>query len=114
MAITKISGVPWANLAKVSGIAKASISNIGGATSPPSVNCIPFPLGYSDGRNQPPEDACTARPRFYEFDDVNELLYESGGCGVTFAVAGYYSDGAIIYFWGAFAGSWVVVQPCGR
>jgi hypothetical protein len=41
MAITKISGVLWANLAKVGGIAKASITDIGGASagSPPGPSC---------------------------------------------------------------------------
>ena len=37
MAITKISGVLWANLAKVGGIAKASITNIGGASAGPPI-----------------------------------------------------------------------------
>ena len=33
MAITKISGVPWANLTKVSGIAKASIAKVAGEST---------------------------------------------------------------------------------
>ena len=114
MAITKISGVLWANLAKVGGIAKASITDIGGvsAGSPPVPTCGTLSLGYSDARRDPPSFACSATPQIYDFDETNGLLYVSGGCGVTFAVAGYYSDGREIFFWDG-ASSFTPFRPCG-
>jgi hypothetical protein len=109
-----INGVNFDNIVSLSGVPKSSIVNISGVPISQAPSCTPFRLGYADGRRNPLTDSCTATPQFYDWDATNELLYVSGGCGVTFAVAGYYSDGITIYFWGAFAGSWVVVQPCGR
>jgi hypothetical protein len=116
-----VSGVPVQNITGISGVDATSITAISGvltSTIPgwPSSGptCTPFSLGFSDGRRNPLTDACTAIPRFYDWDATNELLYDSGGCGVTFARIGYYSDGATIYFWGGSAGSWVEVQPCPR
>jgi hypothetical protein len=99
MAITKISGVPWANLAKVGGIAKASITNIGGAsTPPPPPSCTTVYYGYSDGRRSPITDACTNLPQPYDYDSTTGVLYLAGQCGVTYANGGYYSSGGAIYF----------------
>jgi hypothetical protein len=109
-----INGIDFADISSVSGASKASITSISGVEISQAPSCTPFRLGYSDGRRNPPEQSCLATPQDYDFDALNQLLYVSGECGTTFAIAGYYSDGAIIYFWGAFAGSWVVVQPCGR
>lgn len=36
MAIGKVSGVAWANIAKFGGVSKASIANLGGGATPPS------------------------------------------------------------------------------
>jgi hypothetical protein len=54
-----------------------------------------------------------ATPTFYDFDATNNLLYVSGGCGNTFAIAGYYSDGVNIFFWDG-TQSWSYFGACGR
>ena len=101
MAITSISGVSWANLAKVSGIAKASISSIGGAPAgpPPGPTCTTIYLGYADGRRQSPNDACSPPFAPYDYDSASGVIYTAGGCGNPsfIPVAGYYSDGGTIY-----------------
>jgi len=109
-----INGVDFNDINAINGVSWNSVADISGVEVTHGATCTSFRLGYSDGRRNPPEQSCLATPQDYDWDATNELLYDFGGCGVTFAVAGYYSDGAIIYFWGAFAGSWVVVQPCGR
>ena len=114
MAITKISGVLWANLAKVGGIAKASITNIGGAsTPPPPPSCVTLSLGYSDARRNPPTFACSAPPQIYDYDDINELLYVSGGCGTSFAPQGFYSDGVKLWNWNG-SSNFILVGSCPR
>ena len=115
MAITKISGVLWANLAKVGGIAKASITDIGGvsAGSPPVPTCGTLSLGYSDARRDPPSFACSATPQIYDFDETNELLYISGGCGTSFAPQGFYSNGVKLWNWDG-SSSFILVGGCGR
>ena len=109
-----INGTDFNNISSLNGVSWNSVTNIGGVSVSHGVTCTPFILGFSDGRRTPLTDACTAIPRFYDWDATNELLYDSNGCGVTFARIGYYSDGATIYFWGGSAGSWVEVQPCRR
>ena len=115
MAITNINGVPWANLAKVGGIAKASITSIGGASAgpPPGPTCVTLSLGYSDARRNPPSYACVATPQNYDFDDINELLYVSGGCGTSFAPPGFYSDGVELWNWDGDS-NFILVGPCPR
>ena len=99
MAITNINGVPWANLAKVGGIAKASITSIGGAsTPPPPPSCTTVYYGYSDGRRSPITNACTNPPQPYDYNSTTGELYLAGQCGVTYANGGYYSSGGAIYF----------------
>lgn len=99
MAITSINGVPWANVVSLGGISKSSITNIGGVvTPPPGPTCTTEYYGYSDGRRNPPSDACTSPPQPYELDGSTGALYVSGGCGVTYANGGYYSDGRTISF----------------
>lgn len=105
--MAKISGVPVENISGIYSIPVSTIQSIGGIATADipgwpgggGPSCTIFTLGYSDGRRQPPSDACIRGPQNYDFDSVNGLLYTSGGCGTTFAVAGYYSDGREIYFW---------------
>jgi hypothetical protein len=108
-----INGVDFNNISSINGAAWNTISSIGGVTVTHGPTCTPFRLGYSDGRRNPPSDACLATPQFYDLDEVNELLYVSGGCGTTFAIAGYYSDGNKIWFWDG-AQSFTLFSLCGR
>jgi hypothetical protein len=109
-----INGVDFNDISSINGADWTSVTDISGVSVSHGATCTPLRLGYADGRINPLTDSCTARPRFYDWDATNELLFVSGGCGTTFAIAGYYSDGITIYFWGASEGSWVEVQPCGR
>jgi hypothetical protein len=114
MAITKISGVLWANLAKVGGIAKASITDIGGAsagsTPGPSCTTIAFLPGFT------PTEACSGR-RFinYEVGD-NGFIYEEGRCGIELAnFPFYYSDGnGTVYEWDGVTSIYDNARPCPR
>lgn len=108
-----INGVDFNSIGSISGVSWNSVANIGGVTITHGASCTPTAFGYSDGRSNPPSDACLARFENYDFDNVNALLYTSGGCGTTFAIAGYYSDGVLIYFWDG-ASSWTIFSPCGR
>lgn len=108
-----INGVDFNNISSINGVSWNSVTNIGGVSVSHGASCTPTRYGYSDGRGNPPSDACTAIPLFYDLDETNGLLYVSGGCGVTFAVAGYYSDGSLIYFWNG-ASSFTPYSPCGR
>ena len=108
-----INGIDFNNISLLNGVSWNSISNIGGVPISHGVSCTPFRLGYSDGRRNPPSDACSVPPQFYDFDATNRLLYVSGGCGTTFAIAGYYSDGTNIFFWDG-AQSWGYFGACGK
>jgi len=108
--ITSISSVDATSIQYIAGVATANIPGWPGA----GPSCTTRFFGYSDGRRQPPSDACIAPPQPYDQDPASGDLYVNGGCGVTYADAGYYSDGFTIYFWGGFTGSWVIVQPCDR
>lgn len=108
-----INGIDFNNISSLNGVSWKSVTNIGGVSVSHGASCTPFRFGYSDGRRNPPSDACTARPQFYDLDETNLLLYVLGQCGVTFAVAGYYSDGGLIYFWDG-ASSFTPYSPCGR
>ena len=48
MAISKVLGVEWANIASYGGVAKANIANLGGGTTPPSSgpSIIPSQTSY--------------------------------------------------------------------
>lgn len=108
-----INGVDFNNISSLNGVSWNSVTDICGVPVSHGASCTPISLGYSDGRRNPPSNSCTARTQFYDFDEINLLLYVSGGCGVTFAVAGYYSDGGTIYFWDG-AESFTPFSPCGR
>ena len=108
-----INGVDFNNISSLNGVSWNSVSNIGGVSVSHGASCTPYRFGYSDGRRNPPSSACSALPQFYDLDETNGLLYVSGGCGVTFAVAGYYSDGARIYFWDG-STTLSVFGACGR
>jgi hypothetical protein len=95
-----INGVDFNNISSLNGAAWNTISSIGGVPVSSGPTCTPYRFGYSDGRRFPPSDACLRIPLFYDLDEINGLLYVSGGCGTTFADAGYYSDGINIFFWG--------------
>jgi len=94
-----INGVDFNDINAINGVSWNSVADISGVEVTHGASCTPYRFGYSDGRRNPPSDSCLATPLFYDLDETNGLLYVSGGCGVTFAVAGYYSDGARIYFW---------------
>ena len=106
-----ISGVPVENISSIKGVAATSISSIVGVSTstipgwPGSGgSCTEASFGYSDGRRNPPEEACNMEPTPYDFDNTNQLLYPSGFCGEIYAIAGYYSDGRNIFFWDGVGG----------
>lgn len=56
--------------------------------------------------------ACTGRFSFYEFDTTNQIIYDSGQCGVQTAAPGYYqyyADNMVYFFDGT---SLSLVGPC--
>ena len=115
-----VSGVPVENISSIKGVAATSISNIMGVTTnsipgwPGSApTCITLSLGYSDVRINPPSYACVATPQNYDFDDINGLLYVSGGCGTSFAPRGFYSDGVELWNWDGDS-NFILVGPCPR
>jgi hypothetical protein len=108
-----INGVDFNNISSINGVSWNSVSNICGVPVSHGASCTPISLGYSDGRKFPPEYACTASPFFYDFDSINQLLYTSNNCGISFAGAGYYSDGVDIYYWDG-AEIWTYFSACGR
>jgi hypothetical protein len=108
-----INGVDFNNISSLNGVSWNSVTNIGGVPVSHGASCTPYRLGYSDGRRNPPSSACSALPQFYDLDEINELLYISGGCGTTFAIAGYYSDGSKIWFWDG-STSFTLFGLCGR
>jgi hypothetical protein len=59
-------------------------------------SCTTVEYGYSP---EEPSAACFEKPQPFDYDANSNLLYVEGGCGTTFAPAGYYSDYATIYFW---------------
>jgi prepilin-type processing-associated H-X9-DG protein len=108
-----INGVDFNNIVSINGVAWNSVTDISGVEVTHGLACTSTRLGYSDGRRNPPSYSCLATPQFYDFDATNELLYISGGCGITFAIAGYYSDGANIFFWDG-SSAWSYFGACGR
>ena len=114
MPISQVNGVPWESITQYVGVLKANISKIT-SEDKPSIDptCSTVSFGYSDGGRSPITDACINSPQLYSFDDTNQLLYIYNNCGVSFASAGYYSDGITIYFWDG-AESWSVYGSCGR
>ena len=99
MPITNVIGVPWNNIVSIGGVYKTSIINMAGVPTPPIYNCITVYYGFSDGRMFPPEDSCTSSTQPYDFDPVNQVLFNFGTCGFGFAEPGYYSDGTTIFSW---------------
>jgi hypothetical protein len=93
--IEKISSIDATNIVKISSIATANIP--GWPSAGPS--CTTIYLGYSDGRRQPPSDACLDTPQPYDYDPISGILYVNGFCGnpIVTAAAGFYSDGGTIY-----------------
>jgi hypothetical protein len=89
------------------------ISKIGGVSVSHAASCTIVSYGYSDGQISSPYDSCFERPANYDFDSVNNLLYISGGCGVTFADEGYYSNGERIFYWDG-ATSFTIFDNCVR
>jgi hypothetical protein len=108
-----INGIDFNNINSINGVSWNSVADINGVSVSHGASCTTKPFGYADGRRTPPSDSCLATPQLYDFDDVNLLLYVLGGCGTTFAIAGYYSDGREIFFWDG-AGSWTSFGACGR
>jgi hypothetical protein len=108
-----INGVDFNDINAINGVSWNSVADISGVEVTHGATCTPTPFGYADGKRFPPSDACLRIPQNYDFDSVNQLLYISGGCGTTFAIAGYYSNGIEIFFWDG-AGSWTNFGRCGR
>jgi hypothetical protein len=75
--------------------------------------CEEMSLGYTEGRTNPPSDACSASQLIYEYDGNEGVLYQQGQCGNSKADRGYYSDGIIIYFVDI-DGNMNEVGPCPR
>jgi hypothetical protein len=114
MPISQVNGVPWESITQYIGVLKANISKIAGEDKPSvGPTCSTVSFGYSDGNRNPPSDACLSIPQNYDFDSVNQLLYISGGCGTTFAIRGYYSDGREIFYWNGIGG-WAVFNACDK
>jgi len=107
-----INGIDFNNINSINGVSWNSVTDISGVDISHGASCISLSFGYSDGTGIPPSNSCLVRPFFYDFDSTNNLLYVSGGCGVTFATAGYYSDGVTIYSWDG-SSSWSVFDACG-
>jgi hypothetical protein len=118
--MANISGIPLSSISQIAGKDITSVINIGGlATSgipgwPSSgPSCTPTVFGYSDARRNPPSYACVATPQNYDFDDINGLLYVSGGCGTSFAPIGFYSDGVKLWNWNGNS-NFILVGSCPR
>lgn len=115
-----VSGVPVENISSIKGVAATSISSIVGVSTstipgwPGSApSCTTIALGYSDGRRDPPEAACTNFFITWDQDPSNGALYIPGQCGVTYAPSGFYSDGGTIYFYDG-ANSFFPIGSCPR
>jgi hypothetical protein len=108
-----INGVDFNNISSLNGATWNTISSIGGVPVSSGPTCITLSLGYSDARRNPPSYACVATPQNYDFDDINELLYVSGGCGTSFAPIGFYSDGVKLWNWNGNS-NFILVGSCPR
>lgn len=108
-----INGTDFNNISSLNGVSWNSVTDINGVPVSHGVTCTPVFYGYANGTIIPPSDACLRRPRNYDYDATNNLLYLEGGCGTTFAREGYYSDGILIYFWDGFS-SFTIHAPCDR
>jgi hypothetical protein len=111
--MSKISGIDFNNISSLNGVLWNSVANIGGISISHGASCDIVSYGYSNGETTSPYDSCFERPQNYDFDSVNNLLYISGGCGVNFANAGFYSDGRTIFYWDGFS-SFSPFDNCGR
>jgi len=108
-----INGVDFNNISSLNGASWSSVSNIGGVPVTHAPTCTPIALGYSDGRRDPMEAACTNFPIVWDQDSSTGALYIPGQCGVTYAPTGFYSDGTTIYFYDG-ANSFFPVGSCPR
>jgi hypothetical protein len=108
-----INGVDFNNVSSLNGVSWNSVTNIGGVSVSHAPSCTQVQFGYSDGRKNPPSFACINAPFSYDFDTINNLLYTSNNCGISFASAGYYSDGVNIYYWDG-SEIWSYFGACGR
>lgn len=115
--MAQISGVEVQSITSMYGVDVTSIVSIGGIDTanipgwPTGASCTTVYYGYAPSRGgTAPEEACTAEPLAYEWDDTNQVLYQEGSCGQEFATPGYYSDGITIYLWDR--GKWGEYGPC--
>ena len=108
-----INGVDFNNISSINGVSWNSVTDINGVPVSGGATCTLVSYGYADGKTIPPRDACLRIPQSYDFDATNNLLYVAGGCGTTFAVTGFYSDGIEIYFWDGFS-SFTIFSTCGK
>ncbi len=107
-----INGTDFNNISSLNGVSWNSVTNIGGVSVSHGPTCTSVWYGYSDGRRFPVQYACTASQYEYAFGN-DGVLYYAGSCGTSVAIAGYYSDGRMIYFWDG-ASNFTPFQPCGR
>ena len=93
--MANINGIPVENITNIKGINAASIQSIlgiltsnipGWPGASPSCESRSFRFGPTPGA------ACAGDSTFYDFDPINNLLYESGQCGITYASPGFYVD----------------------
>ena len=91
--MAKLNGIPVENIIKVNAILATSIQSISGIPTAnisgwpgtsPSCESTSFRFGPTPGA------ACGGSSAFYDFDPINNLLYESGQCGITQAAPGFY------------------------
>ena len=98
--MSSINGIEFNNISSLNGADWTSVTDINGIPVSHEISCTPLMFGYSNGEGkQTPAFACITYQEKYDFDIANQLLYVGGGCGITFAIAGFYSDGVTIFFW---------------
>lgn len=113
MSISKISGILWENISKITNISRANIAKVGGKDTPPSITCIEVNLAFGrDGST-----ACGGISTTYYLDESTATkgsdgtLY-TGSCGGNLADLGYYSDGSEYWEWDGT--SFILIGPCRR
>lgn len=112
--MSSINGIEFNNISSLNGVSWNSVTDMNDIAVSHGESCTGLMLGYSNGEEkQTPAYACITFQTEYDFDITNQLLYVGGGCGDTFAIAGYYSDGVTIFFWDG-SSSFTEFSPCGR
>jgi len=99
MSISKISGVLWENISKITSTPRLNIAKVGNKDVPNSITCKEINLAYGrDGAS-----ACDGRPETYYLDESTKTDISMGTlyttCGDRIAPVGFYSDGIEYWQW---------------